>query len=132
MFNQYKGMVLMLISFVTWYLTASKQYKNLKQSTLRLQVISVRLSLFLPAYALWVWISLVSPDVGVIMGLPIAITEAMSFWGFFAMLVENFNGPDNTLVILANSYNSPCFCCQNSHIGKLFIYRLFNYTLLIT
>lgn len=117
------GMVLMVIPFIVWYLCAKKQYKHyLKQSTLRLQIISVRLSMFLPAYAFWMWISLISPDVGVLLEFATAVTEAMSFWGFFALLVENFGGPDNTIVILSNSYHSPCFCCQSNH--KAFYDRL--------
>ena len=73
--------------------------------------------MFLPAYTLIIWISLISPDVGVLMELGTAITEAMSFWGFFALLVENFGGPDNALTILSNSYHSPCLCCQNDYRG---------------
>jgi hypothetical protein len=82
------GIFLCLVPFTAWYLIMLRQHENVTEKTYRINVLLARTSLFLPAYALCVWISCMEPQLYEGMQICFAIIEALSFYSFFAMLVR--------------------------------------------
>lgn len=69
------GTVLLTIPFISYGIIVNKQYKNLRASTARVQILSTRTALFLPTYAFLVWVILLFPHLGPGMEVPLAVCE---------------------------------------------------------
>jgi hypothetical protein len=93
-----------------------KHFLNLKNCTLRVQTLITRTALFLPAYAVLLWISLAIPAIFGIMEGPISICEGLSFYGFFATIVANLGGPDKTIQAMITQNKKPISCCPSDHV----------------
>jgi hypothetical protein len=98
------------------------QWKYRKVETYRLQVLSTRVALFLPLYAFFILISLLVPESFQVLEILISIAEGLSFYSFFALIVENLGGPletvkymklqDKDLFLSCNK----CFCPSDFYI----------------
>lgn len=113
MFDYTDGIALglALIPCLAWFGILRAHYLTLRIGTQRVQTLITRIALFLPTYAMLLWISFVVPNLFGIMEAPIAIAEGLSFYGFFAMIVANLGGPDMTLKQMKSSNRLPCCCC---------------------
>ncbi len=69
------GFILMCFPFISYYFVASAQHANLNFGTLRTQILCARTALMLPSYAFFIWISLLDPEVGPALEVPIAVAE---------------------------------------------------------
>jgi hypothetical protein len=69
------GLGLVCVPVTAWLGILFNHHKTLKVGTERVQVLIVRNSLFLPAYAILLWLSLVFPVLYPILEGPIAIAE---------------------------------------------------------
>ena len=87
---------------------------------LRLQVLSTRLSLFLPMYAICMMLSLRFPVALQALTFPVAITEGASFYSFFALFVTNMGGPEGYIKAVTQLDSElPRFWSQNAIIKML-------------
>ncbi len=69
------GFFLTCIPILTYFVIVKKQYRMLKRSTARVQILSTRTALFLPSYAICVYASLVVPEIAAAVEVPTAIAE---------------------------------------------------------
>lgn len=78
----------------------------------RLTILSTRTALFLPLYAVLMYISLCAPVIYVALTIPITMIEGYSFYCFFAMIVINLGGPSATVNYMKQSGKElACACC---------------------
>lgn len=110
------GLLLLAIPIGCWIAILRKHFLKLKNCTLRVQTLITRTALFLPAYAILLWISLAVPAIFGIMEGPISICEGLSFYGFFATIVSNLGGPDKTLQAMITQNKKPFGCCPSDHV----------------
>jgi hypothetical protein len=61
-----------------WIGILRAHFLTLRIGTQRVQILTTRIALFLPTYALLLWISFVVPNLFAIMEAPIAIAEGLS------------------------------------------------------
>jgi len=89
------------------------QYSKLDSENQRLTVLSTRTALFLPLYAILMYISLCAPIIYVAMTVPITMIEGYSFYCFFTMIVTNLGGPEATVNFMRQSGKGLlcCTCC---------------------
>ncbi len=99
-----------ILAFVVVF---GKQYTMIDGETNRLVVLSTRVALFLPLYAMLIYISLCIPILYKAIEVPTALIEGYSFYTLFALLVTNLGGPNETLNSLIKSEKQlKCsFCC---------------------
>ena len=64
-----------MVPVMSWIMILRTQFQTLKQGTLRVQILSTRTALFLPAYAAVIWLSLVFPSLYMLLEVPISIAE---------------------------------------------------------
>jgi hypothetical protein len=69
------GTILLSFPFIAYCIIVNKQYKHLRASTARVQILSTRTAIFLPTYAFLVWLILLFPHLGPGMEVPLAICE---------------------------------------------------------
>ena len=69
------GISLVCIPLIAWIGILRAHYLTLKVGTLRVQVLTTRIALFLPTYACLLWLSLTFPSMFGIIEAPIAIAE---------------------------------------------------------
>ena len=69
------GIALVCIPCTAWYGILRAHYLTLKAGSLRVQVLTARIALFLPTYALLLWLSLTFPSLFGVLEAPIAIAE---------------------------------------------------------
>lgn len=106
------ALFLVLVPFTAWFLILFKQYEHISAKTYRINVLLARTSLFLPAYAVILWVSCVEPELYEAMQIPFSIVEAYSFYSFFAVLVSNMGGPNAALSTMQAKNQPPwCSCC---------------------
>ena len=73
------GIFLMMVPIMAWIMILRTQYSTLKQGTLRVQILSTRTALFLPTYAIVIWLSLVFPSLYMLLEVPISVAEGINF-----------------------------------------------------
>ena len=89
------------------------QLNHVTKHTYRLQVLSTRAALFLPAYAFLLYFSIIIPELFEALTVPIAVVEGYSFYLFFALIVANMGGPNNCVRIMTEKGCKP-LCCGGS------------------
>ena len=109
----------MIASFCVYVVALFKQYNLLKESTSRLQILSIRAAICVPCYAFFIFLSLAAPSVYQELQIPIAILEGYSFYCFFLLLITNMGGLDKTLNYLIENDKPLCFtfCCPTNKIS---------------
>ncbi len=103
--------------FATYFLILLWRYSNLKLGFLRITVLDVRSALYLPIFALLVYISINLPVVYVAMEFPIGLAEAYSLLNFVALLVEYSGGPGEIHHALKNAFENQTHFNLFSFIG---------------
>lgn len=117
---------LVAIPIITYCTILTKQHRMLNHATYRVQVLSTRTVLFLPTYAVLVWLTLVFPGLAAALEVPVSLAEACSFYGFLAMLITNLGGIDETLQLMTKSEKTPlCGCPKDPPV----FYRKVRYAL---
>ena len=108
------SILLLTIPWLAFFGVIIAQYRQLRKSTLRVQVLSTRLSTFLPFYATVLYLTVNIPEAYLGLQIVFAIVEAFSFYCAFAMIVANLGGPDNAIEemikIKAKPYCCGCLC----------------------
>lgn len=81
------GFILACIPFLCYHNIVTAQLLSFQRATSRIQTLSTRTALFLPAYTILILISLLYPSVFIALQVPIAVAEGYSFYCFFVLLV---------------------------------------------
>jgi hypothetical protein len=121
------GTILLLVPLVVYYHLIQTTYLHLYKATIGIQVLATRTAMFLPAYSLVMWLSLVIPQLYLPLQVVISIFEGYSFFSFFSMAVNNLGGADGTIAVLNSVFETgkrpliPC-CCPGT--GKEFYERV--------
>ena len=106
------GIFLLLVPFSAWILILFKQYEQIKSKTYRLHVLICRTCLFLPFYAILIWLSLIEPQLYAGLQVVFALVEGYSFYSMFALIVANMGGPAEALNTMRITNKPPyCSCC---------------------
>eukprot|EP00598_Pedospumella_elongata_P004442 CAMPEP_0184981192 /NCGR_PEP_ID=MMETSP1098-20130426/11024_1 /TAXON_ID=89044 /ORGANISM="Spumella elongata, Strain CCAP 955/1" /LENGTH=321 /DNA_ID=CAMNT_0027504735 /DNA_START=68 /DNA_END=1033 /DNA_ORIENTATION=+ len=103
----------MLVPFFGYIFVVLSQYRYLDSSNYRQTVLSVRASLFLPAYSFLMWISVYEPSLFDAMTVPINLVEGYSFYAFFSLILFNLGGCDQAVdtFVRADKDFFVCTCC---------------------
>ena len=106
------GIFLLLVPFTAWVLILFKQYELIKAKTYRLHVLICRTCLFLPLYAIFIWLSLVEPQLYAGLQIAFALVEGYSFYSMFGLIIGNMGGPAEALNTMRITNKPPyCSCC---------------------
>lgn len=103
---------LMLIPMAAWLIDFLLQYKGMVEGAERINVLNIRVALFLPFYALFMFIGCASPNALPAMNIFLALTESYSFYCFFVLLVTNLGGA-NQFVAAMKAANRELACCNS-------------------
>jgi hypothetical protein len=71
------GLLLMAVPIAAYCLIVRRQHRMLKKHTARVQILSTRTALFLPTYAIFMYLCLIMPGIAAGMEVPIAIAEGI-------------------------------------------------------
>lgn len=111
------GLVLLLFPFAAWLLVFNKQFEISTPKTYRVNVLIARTALYLPLYAIFVWVSLIEPVLYDGLQILFAIVEGYSFYSMFALVVSNLGGPHEAVAALKASNRPPfCPCCPTDPV----------------
>lgn len=87
------------------------QYWRQENGAERLVTLNVRTALFLPFYALFMFISAVEPNALAAVNIPITLMEGYSFYCFYTMIVTNLGGPSKAVHAFQSS-GKELACCK--------------------
>ena len=121
------SVVILIAPLLCYYAILRVSYRMILQqdsSTQRIQILSTRTALFLPIYSIIIWVSLVAPVLYVPLQVPTALAEGYCFTCFFAMVVENLGGPDETVAAMVESGRRPLIQCCCPATPRLFFQRV--------
>jgi len=115
-----------VITIVVHLIVASFQchYQRSEADTTRLTVLATRTSLFLPLYALFLYISYVAPASYEAMAVPINLVEGFTFYTFMSLLVTNVGGSSEAVTYISNKEYFLCSCCFPSTDRTLYYRRV--------
>ena len=104
--------ILMMVPVLAYLILLRGQYLNLQKKTYRLTVLCVRAALFLPLYAILMYLYVLAPDLYVIMMVAITVVEGYSFYCFLTLITTNLGGPAATVDLMYQSQRPlVCNCC---------------------
>lgn len=86
-------------------------YQSKEPETTRFVILATRTSMFLPFYALFIWISYVKPESFEAMVVLINVVEGFTFYIFFTLLVTNIGGSNKTLNVISTKSYFLFQCC---------------------
>ena len=123
------GFVLLMVPFFTYYKLIETTHMGLIRKTLRISVLSCRTAVFLPAYSICMWFSLIIPSLYLPLQILVSVAEGYCFFSFFAMITSNLGGCQKTSYILTDLYRDGkrpliAYCCPNN--GPSFYHRVYN------
>lgn len=104
------GIGLVLVPIIAWVLILRKQFTISNSKTYRINVLTARTCLFLPLYAIYLWISVLDPYMNDALEPFYAVVEGYSFYCMFALLVTNLGGPRATILTLRRYPDRHTFC----------------------
>jgi hypothetical protein len=112
------GIVLMLVTFVSFVRVANHQYKHVKKSpgSFRMAVLSLRAAAVIPGFAICYWLSLMFPNIYAGMQLPEAFLQAYCVYCFFAMIAYYVGGPAKCIDafrVSTHTFPDCMFGCMN-------------------
>jgi hypothetical protein len=113
------GLALFLVILGVFLIGFVIQFVRQDPGATRLVVLGVRTSLFLPLYALFIFISLCAPNALAALNIPITIVEGYSFYCFYTMIVTNLGGPAKAVqAFKASGKELACCnsCCPSDHV----------------
>ena len=113
------GAFFMCFPLYSYWRILCVSHANMKKGSEHIQIISTRTALFLPCYAVIMYISMLVPVLFLPLQVPISIAEGYSFFCFFKMVVTNLNGPNKAIDFLdgvfggkrAKGEQITCFSC---------------------
>lgn len=107
------GTIFFILCVISFLIVFYLQYLYINKATERLVILITRTALYLPIFALLFYIALLFPKIEVIISIPIAVTEGYVFYCFFALLVTNLGGPEDSVAKLDDAgefTRCVCFC----------------------
>lgn len=104
------SILLLAIPWLAFFGILVAQYLKLMKSTLRIQILSTRLSTFLPFYATILFLVVNIPEAYLGLEVAFAVIEAFSFYCATALIVANLGGPDNVIAEMERTKATP-YCC---------------------
>jgi hypothetical protein len=120
------GAFFMCFPLYSYWQILCVSHANLKKGSEHIQIISTRTALFLPCYAVIMYISMLVPVLFLPLQVPISIAEGYSFFCFFKMVVTNLSGPTKVIELLDGGFEHrrvkgeplTCFsCCPQTGSG---------------
>jgi hypothetical protein len=108
------GIPFLVVPIVVCFLLIYAQFRLRERDTHRVQILSVRCSVFLIVYPAIMYASLAGGVVVyLILQIPLAMFEGYMFYCFFTMIVVNFGGAEE-MVEYMNKKQFKCltFCCR--------------------
>jgi hypothetical protein len=121
------GILLTLVPIIAWILIVRKQYAlSINKKTYRISVLTARTSLFLPLYAIYLWISVLDPYTNDALEPFYAVVEGYSFFSMFALLVTNLGGPRAAVKTLRSYPDKRTFCPCYPQDGLALYMRVLN------
>jgi hypothetical protein len=87
------------------------QWRNMVPANARLTVLSVRSAVFMPLYAMFIYISLIEPQAFVGLLIPITVVEGYVFYTFAVLVVTNLGGAEATVQLLKDKDDIPLKSC---------------------
>jgi hypothetical protein len=115
----------MLVPFLAYIIVVRLQWGYAENSNYRKTVLATRAALFLPMYAILMWIPILAPDAFMAFSVLINLMEAYSFYTFFSLITYNLGGPAatvNTMIQSGKEY-ALCSCCFPGVENKELFYR---------
>lgn len=103
--------IFLIIPIIAYGFIVWAQYSRIDSDNQRLTIMSTRTALFLPLYAILMYLSLVGPQAYVALSILITVVEGYSFYCFFAMIVTNMGGPAAVVNYMKNT-GKGLVCCQ--------------------
>jgi len=113
------GIILAIVPIIAWIYIVRKQFDISNRKTYRINVLTARTSLFLPLYAIYLWISVLDPYTNEALEPFYAVVEGYSFYSMFALLVTNLGGPRATVIILRKHPDRHTFCPCYPHDSQM-------------
>lgn len=105
------GVGLVLVPIAAYIIDFFLQYRGLVEGAERMNVLNIRVALFLPLYAFFMMIGLASPDAIPALNIPLSLVESYSFYCFFVLLVTNLGGSNKFLETMV-AVNREIMCCN--------------------
>jgi hypothetical protein len=103
----------LVVTVIVFFIIAYSQYKQLGSGTNRLNILTTRLALCFPFYAILVYLVILFPIIFVAIEIPISVIMGYSFYTFLVLIVTNLGGPQETVRLMNESHRRVrcCFCC---------------------
>lgn len=105
------GAGLLLIPIACYIIDFLLQFKGMTEGAERLNILNIRIALFLPLYAFFMMIGIVAPSAIPALAIPLNFVESYSFYCFFVLLVTNLGGSSKFVDSMANA-NRTIMCCN--------------------
>ena len=105
------GLILFVLIWVAYIFVVIFQYYQCSEETERLVILNLRAALFLPIYALIMFLAILKPSS--LAGLNILITffEGYSFYSFYSLIIYNLGGPAKAIEAFG-SVEKDLACCH--------------------
>ena len=118
-------LAVLVITFIVHFIVAICQYsyQRIETDTTRLTTLTTRTSLFLPLYALFMYLSYSSPYTYEAMSVPINIVEGFTFYTFMSLLITNLGGASEAVAFISSKDYFLCSCCFPATDRALFYSR---------
>ena len=98
------GIILIFFPAIAYIAVLIKQFNKLKTETEVVQILSTRVAMFLPAYSILMFISLMKPSAYLYCEVGVSVFEGLSFYGFFSMMVQYLGGPEKVFFFIYFTY----------------------------
>ena len=121
--------VFCLFPSLIYFFIVRSQFAQIEQDTYRVQVLSTRVALCLPLYAILLYIALLDAEAYEALMVVVTVIEGYAFYCFFSLLVINMGGPTETVRAMKQDNNTlccikmccaPCSCCCPKDITKFY------------
>lgn len=116
---KYFATLLYLFPLTIYMYIFINQYKLIDNKVYRLQVLTLRTALFLPCYAIVLYVNLLTNGKNKFNEFFISITEGLSFVSFFALFIHNLGGVRNTIKFIETQKHPFLFECFAKNIIPL-------------
>lgn len=110
----------MLVPFLAYIAVVRLQWGYAENGNYRQTVLATRAALFLPLYAILMWIPILAPDSFTAFSVLINLVEGYSFYTFFSFIIQNLGGTAATVKTMIESGKEYfiCSCCFPSVEAK--------------
>ncbi len=91
------AIIITVIILIIYFVVLGRQQGYLKEGTVRLQTLAMRAGFVFPCYSVLMMISLLKPNSYAGLQILVAFLEGYAFYCFWALVVENLGGPEETV-----------------------------------